>query len=73
MSNLSIGYVNVFVSDYEAAVKFFTEALGLKLNSGDEAFGYASFDAGTISFAIAKTDDAFQEHKKIGIRKSSFE
>ncbi len=67
MSNLSIGYVNVFVSDYAVAVKFFTEALGLKLTSGDEAFGYASFDAGTISFAIAKTDDAALVGRHTGV------
>ena len=37
---------------------FFRDTLGLTLNMGDEAFGYASFDAGPISFGLAKTDDA---------------
>ena len=67
MSKLGVGYVNVFVSDYDRAVKFYTEALGLSLNSGDEAFGYASFDAGAISFAIAKTDDTALVGRHTGV------
>ena len=57
MSNLRIGYVNVFVSDFNRALRFYQSSLGLKLNSSDEAFGYASFNAGPISFGIAQTDD----------------
>lgn len=55
---MNIGYVNVFVSDLGASIAFFKDVLGLKLRMGDEAFGYASFDGGPISFGLAKTDDA---------------
>jgi catechol 2,3-dioxygenase-like lactoylglutathione lyase family enzyme len=58
MSDLSIGYVNVFVSDIASAVAFFRDTLGLTANMSDEAFGYASFQAGPISFGIAQTEDA---------------
>jgi len=58
MSDLSIGYVNVFVSDIANAVAFFHDTLGLTANVSDEAFGYASFQAGPISFGIAQTEDA---------------
>jgi len=58
MSDLSIGYVNVFVSNIASAVTFFRDTLGLTANASDEAFGYASFQAGPISFGIAQTDDA---------------
>ena len=57
MDNLSVGYVNVFVSDFQRAVAFYKDILGLSLNQSDEDFGYASFNTGSISFAIAKTDD----------------
>ena len=54
---LKIGYVNVFVSNFDACCTFFTESLGLTLNQREDSFGYASFNPGTISFGIAKTDD----------------
>ncbi len=54
---LKLGYINVFVSDFNAAVDFFTNIVGLDCNTADESFGYASFDAGPISFAIAQTDE----------------
>ena len=55
---MHIGYVNIFVSDLGAAIEFYRDTLGLGLRMGDEAFGYASFEAGPVSFGIAKTDDA---------------
>lgn len=67
MSNLGIGYVNVFVSDFTRALTFYQDILGLELNSGDEAFGYASFHAGPISFGIAQTDDTTLLGRHTGI------
>jgi len=57
MGELSIGYVNVFVSDFADSLAFYKDTLGLTANVDDEAFGYASFQAGPISFGIAQTDD----------------
>jgi len=55
-NELKLGYVNVFVSNFDACCTFFTESLGLTPNQREDSFGYASFNAGTISFGIAKTD-----------------
>jgi predicted enzyme related to lactoylglutathione lyase len=54
---MHIGYVNGFVSNFATVRDFFTETIGLKCMSDEEEFGYASFQAGDISFAIAQTDD----------------
>ena len=53
MASIQLGYVNVFVSDLERAVSFFRDTLGLTLNTADADFGYASFQAGPVSFACA--------------------
>ncbi len=50
--NLQIGYANVYVSDMERAVRFYRDALGLRLEHRDDGFGYASFDAGPIRMGI---------------------
>ena len=50
---MNISYVNLFVSDLDRAVGFYTTALGLKLNFSDPEHGYASFDGGTIQMGIA--------------------
>ena len=55
---MNIGYVNVFVSDLTTSMAFFRDTIGLKLRMGDPSFGYASFDAGPVSFGLAQTDDA---------------
>ncbi len=57
MSQLSLGYVNVFVKDFDAAVAFYRDTLGFAPGNVDAGFGYASFEVGPVSFAIAKTDD----------------
>lgn len=54
---IEIGYVNVFVANFQASHDFFTKVVGLECRTADAEFGYASFDAGPISFAIAQTDD----------------
>ncbi len=57
MENLVIGYVNIFVSKFDTAVAFYRDTLGLTPQTVDPDFGYASFQAGNISFALAKADD----------------
>lgn len=64
---MKIGYVNVFVSDFSRAVDFYQNVLGLKLDMQEDQFGYASFDGGNISFAIAETDDSTLVGKHTGI------
>jgi len=55
---MKIGYANIFVSNIGESITFYRDVLGLKLNQADATHGYASFDAGPISFGIAQTDDA---------------
>ena len=64
---MQIGYVNIFVSDFSPAVDFFSETLGLKLAMREDNFGYASFDGGSIGFAIAETEDSSLVGKHTGI------
>jgi predicted enzyme related to lactoylglutathione lyase len=54
---MEIGYANVFVADLGTAIAFYRDVLGLELNMGDEAFGYASFAAGPITLGLAQTDE----------------
>ena len=55
--NLSVGYVNVFVNQFDECLDFFSDKLGFTPVTLDRQFGYASFNTGTISFAIVATDD----------------
>ena len=61
MGSVQIGYVNIFVSDLERSVAFFRDSLGLELNMADADFGYASFNAGPVSFACAVAGDEQKE------------
>ena len=67
MSILHLGYVNVFVSDFERAVTFYRDTLGLSATSTEPQFGYASFNAGPISFAVAQTDDSDMVGRHTGV------
>jgi lactoylglutathione lyase len=67
MPDLKVGYVNVFVSDFGRAVDFYSNTLGLKLTTREDSFGYASFEAGPISFAVAETEDSGLVGKHTGI------
>jgi predicted enzyme related to lactoylglutathione lyase len=50
---LKVAYVNVYVSDLDRAVEFYSKKLGLALNFSDTEHGYASFDAGPVSLGVA--------------------
>jgi len=54
--SVTIGYVNVFVSDLDRSMEFFEKTLGLGLQFGEKDFGYASFDAGPIRIGLAAVD-----------------
>ena len=49
-------YINVHVSDFERSLDFYRDVLGLELLMTDESFGYASFKAANVQFAIVKSD-----------------
>ncbi|NKB99864.1 MAG: glyoxalase [Pseudomonadales bacterium] len=64
---MKIGYVNVFVSDIEQSKRFFEDSIGLTCQVADASHGYASFNAGPISFGAAQTDDADKIGRLTGI------
>ena len=51
-----VGYVNVYVTDFDAGVEFLGSTLGLTQLMREDDFGYASFDAGPITVGMAKVD-----------------
>ncbi len=67
MSDFRIGYVNVFVNDFDRAIEFYQNQLGLELLTREDEFGYASFESGPISFAIARTEDDEMVGRHTGI------
>ena len=50
---MQIAYVNVFVSNLDAAVEFYEQTLGLQLENADGGHGYASFSTGTVRLGLA--------------------
>ncbi len=50
---MQIAYVNLFVSDLERAVEFYTATLGLELEFSDSEHGYASVSAGPVRLGLA--------------------
>jgi predicted enzyme related to lactoylglutathione lyase len=52
MEKPTVWYVNVFVSDFEQALAFYRDQLGLTVTVADSDFGYASFVTEGAGFAI---------------------
>jgi lactoylglutathione lyase len=65
--DIAVEYVNVFVTDFDRAVDFYANTLGLTLTMKDEAFKYASFSTGESALAIVETDDAALVGRHTGI------
>lgn len=63
----TIGYVNIFISDFDAALAFYKDQLGLTVVKEDPGFGYASFETTGTGFAFARTDDAALLGRHTGI------
>ena len=54
---MRLSYINVFVRDFERALAFYQDVLGLAVQHQDPSFGYAAFKMGPVGLAIAATDD----------------
>ena len=57
MENLVVGYVNIFVANFDTALTFYRDTLGLTPTTVDPDFGYASFETGPASFAVTRADE----------------
>jgi predicted enzyme related to lactoylglutathione lyase len=68
MNKPRIWYVNIFVSDFNRSLTFYTERLGLESVVSEPDFGYASFKTAGAGFAFAQTDqtELIGRHTGIG-------
>ncbi len=53
--------VRVFVSDWERAIRFYTETLGMTLASRADEYGWAQLDTGEGQLALERVDPADAE------------
>ncbi len=52
-------YINIFSGNFDAAISFYRDVLGLTLRFKEDEHGYASFDTGQVGFSVARvTPDA---------------
>jgi predicted enzyme related to lactoylglutathione lyase len=69
--SMQIAYVNIFVSDLERAVEFYTTKLGLELDFSDVEHGYASLSAGPVRLGLAlpgsDQQDLIGRHTGVGL------
>ena len=52
MKDVSIGYVNLAVTDFNRSLVFYRDVLGLPLQFVDDKFQFAAFSAGQVRFAV---------------------
>lgn len=68
---MKISYVNIFVSDLEAAIDFYQDRLGLVLQFSSPEHGYASFSAGPVQLGVslpgADQSDLVGRHTGVGL------
>lgn len=67
MSEPRLGYVNVTVSDFDRAVAFFRDTIGLPLNFADAEFGYASFATRGAAFAVVQAPEGEEVGRHTGV------
>lgn len=74
---MQIAYVNIFVSNLDASISFFTATLGMTLLHSSNEHGYAAFDAGPVQLglAVAGADqvDLVGRHTGVGFATSDLE
>lgn len=67
---MHIAYVNLFVSDLDRAIDFYSGKLGLSLESSDSDHGYASLSAGPVRLGLVLPgpdhEDLLGRHTGIG-------
>ena len=56
-----IGYVRIFVSDFDRAVGFYTTQLGMPLSFRDDDLGWAQLDTAGAVLALERTDPQSEE------------
>ena len=59
--SVRVWYATVYVRDFERALRFYRDVLGLPLRFADPKFGFASFATPGAGFTIARVDPADPE------------
>ena len=58
MKDVSIGYINLAVMDFNRSLAFYRDVLGLPLLFVDDKFQFAAFSAGQVRFAVVGGTDS---------------
>ena len=70
MVDVTIQYVNIYVSKITQSIDFYRDIVGLELQFADEEHGYASFNAGSIRLGLAEVgmsqDNLTGRHTGVG-------
>ena len=66
MPELTISYVNVYVSDLDKAASFYRDTLGLSPTIEAASFGYLGFAAGPVRLGVARVDPESEQADLIG-------
>lgn len=70
MVDVTIQYVNIYVSKITRSIDFYRDIVGLELHFTDEEHGYASFNAGPIRVGLAEVsksqDNLTGRHTGVG-------
>jgi hypothetical protein len=64
---MEIKYINGLVSNLQVSIDIYAEGLDFTLKMAERQFGYATFEAGKVSFALTETDDARLVGRQSGI------
>jgi catechol 2,3-dioxygenase-like lactoylglutathione lyase family enzyme len=64
---MRLGFINVFVSDLEAAIEFYTKVFGLTLIDAEVDHGYARFQSSPLPLSLEVTSDPSRLGRHTGI------
>ena len=64
---MRLGFINVFVSDLEAAIEFYTQVFGLTLIDAEVDHGYARFQSSPLPLSLEVTNDQSRLGRHTGI------
>ena len=64
---MCLGFINVFVSDLEAAIEFYTQVFGLTLVDAEVEHGYAGFHSSPLPLSLEATGDKSRLGRHTGI------
>ena len=64
---MRLGFINVFVSDLEAAIEFYTQVFGLTLIDAEVDHRYARLQSSPLSLEVTSDQSRLGRHTGIGL------